>query len=226
MSRMSQIGTDGSVRHNGDMDMSDVMRSRRSALGLSQADLATAAGMSVRQIARYEAREQQPSLPGAVALADALDIPLAQLAGQQVDGLDLGGTWWSGWDTVKNGERRVALHPITATQRGERVLLDADHGRSPDVADGRYRWRGELRIWDDESLIGWYGATEPGVRSKGSLYFALNAQGLHGWGRWVGLSHDGLIVTGWASLARTEDHAARITRNLIETNGASHGNPA
>src|SRR4030095_5801093 len=64
------------------MDISEVIRSRRAALGLSQAELAKKAGVSLRQLARYEAGDQQPVLSAAVALADALGISMDQLAGQ------------------------------------------------------------------------------------------------------------------------------------------------
>ena len=77
------------VRHHAYVDISDVIKSRRSALGLSQADLAKSAGVSVRQLARYEAGEQQPTLSAAVQLSDALGISLAQIAGQVSHELDL-----------------------------------------------------------------------------------------------------------------------------------------
>lgn len=73
------------------MDMYDVIRSRRLSLGLSQTELAKTVGVNVRQIARYEAGEQEPGLSVAVSLADALDISLSQLAGQVSDELDLSG---------------------------------------------------------------------------------------------------------------------------------------
>ncbi|MFB9742078.1 helix-turn-helix transcriptional regulator [Pseudonocardia sulfidoxydans] len=67
--------------------MSDVIRQRRAALGLSQADLARAAGVDTRQIRRYEAGEQQPLLLVAVAIADALHISVEDLArGSITDG--------------------------------------------------------------------------------------------------------------------------------------------
>jgi transcriptional regulator with XRE-family HTH domain len=211
--------------HDGAMDMPDVMRARRLALGLSQAELAKTSGLSLRQISRYEAGEQHPSLPAAVALADALDIPLSHLAGLQTDELDLSGTWWAAWETSKDGERLILTHPLVMTQRNQRIALDADHGRTVNAAEGHYRWRGEFRLWDDEALIGWYRSTEPAVRSKGSMHFAVNPQGIQAWGRWVGLSHDGLVVTGWGGIARTQDEAAMITSRLVETKGSSDGLP-
>ena len=60
-----------------------------------------------------------------------------------------------------------------------------------------YRWRGELRLWDNELLMGWYASTDGGVRSKGTMYFVLHPHGQQMTGRWVGLSYDGNIVTGW-----------------------------
>jgi hypothetical protein len=43
----------------------------------------------------------------AIALADALEISLAQLAGQVTYDLDLSGTWWCAWQTWKDGVPRV-----------------------------------------------------------------------------------------------------------------------
>ena len=91
------------------MDLGDIIRSRRNAIGLSQTELAKAAGVHVRQIARYEAGEQQPALPVAVALADALGISIAQLAGQVSYELDL---------SSKNAEKlRSALAKYVASAR-------------------------------------------------------------------------------------------------------------
>ena len=53
---------------------------------MSQADLAAAAGVDARQIRRYEAGEQQPLLTAAAAIAAALEIPLAELAGMRSPG--------------------------------------------------------------------------------------------------------------------------------------------
>ena len=203
------------------MELAEVLRARRAALGLSQAELAAAAGLNVRQIARYEAGEQQPVLSVAAALADALDISLNQLAGRDSDGLDLSGEWWASWQTSKDGVARIDTHTLDIAQRGERLLLDADRARA--VEHGSYRWRGELRLWDNEALIGWYRATDSAVRSKGSMYFALHPHGTLAWGRWVGLSYDGLVITGWAALARDREQCERAIADLIENGSPSHG---
>ena len=68
------------------MDMAEVIRRRRAELGLSQADLAKAAGVDTRQIRRYEAGQQQPVLSVAVAIAKALGISVSELAGAPAAG--------------------------------------------------------------------------------------------------------------------------------------------
>jgi transcriptional regulator with XRE-family HTH domain len=171
--------------HDDYMDISEVIRARRTELGLSQAQLAKEAGVSPRQLARYEAGEQQPVLSAAVALADALHISLAQLAGQITYNLDLSGTWWCAWQTWKDGVPRIDVHSLEVAQRGESLQLDAD--RAIPVSEGSYRWRGELRLWDNEALMGWYRSTDAAVRSKGTLYLALHQHGTFAWGRWVGM---------------------------------------
>jgi transcriptional regulator with XRE-family HTH domain len=196
------------------MDFSDVMRSRRTALGLSQTELAKAAGVHVRQIARYEAGEQQPALSVAVALADALGISIAQLAGQVSYELDLGGEWWCAWQTWKDGVPRIDTHPMEVHQRGELLQLDAE--RAVPVDEGSYRWRGELRLWDNEALMGWYRSTDGAVRSKGTLYLALHPHGSYAWGRWVGMSYDGPVVSGWGAMARTEAEAHKVVQDLAD----------
>lgn len=197
------------------MDLSEVIKHRRSELGLSQAQLAKAAGISLRQLARYEANEQQPVLAAAVALADALQISLAQLAGQVTYDLDLSGIWWCAWQAWKDGIPRIDVHSLEVHQRGELLQLDAD--RALPVAEGSYRWRGELRLWDNEALIGWYRSTDAAVRSKGALYLALHPHGTHAWGRWVGMSYDGEVITGYGGMARTEDEAHKVVQDLIDS---------
>jgi transcriptional regulator with XRE-family HTH domain len=197
------------------MDISEVIKLRRSELGLSQAQLAKEAGISLRQLARYEAGEQQPVLSAAVALADALQISLAQLAGQVTYDLDLAGTWWCAWQTWKDGVPRIDVHSLEISQRGELLQLDAD--RALPVPEGSYRWRGELRLWDNEALIGWYRSTDAAVRSKGALYLALHPHGTQAWGRWVGMSYDGEVITGWGAIARSEEEAGKVVQDLIDT---------
>lgn len=205
------------------MEMADVLQHRRAKLGMTRAALAEATGINARQLARYESGEQQPSLAVAATLADALDISLDQLAGRDTGDLALTGEWWASWQTSKDGKPRVDTHELMISQRGDRLLLDADRARP--VSEGSYRWRGELRLVDNEALIGWYRSTDQAVRSKGTIYFALHAHGTYAWGRWVGMSYDGLVITGWSGLARDAGQADRIVQRLIETEGASGGSP-
>jgi transcriptional regulator with XRE-family HTH domain len=204
------------------VDLSDVIRSRRRELGLSQGELAKAAGVSVRQMARYEAGEQQPVFSAAVALAEALGISLTQLAGKSTHGIDLTGDWWSGWQTFRDGKEFIAVQPAHITQDDDFLQIAATkRGLSDD--DGGYLWRGELRLWDNELLMGWYAASDGAVRSKGTMYFVLHPHGGQAWGRWVGMSYDGMVITGWSALARTEDQARELVQDLIDSDGVAGG---
>jgi transcriptional regulator with XRE-family HTH domain len=195
------------------MEMPEVIRSRRAQLGLSQAQLAAAAGVDRRQIRRYEAGEQQPALNIAVAIANALEISVSELAGQVSQRVDLTGDWWASWQTYKEREEIVTAQEVRVRAQTETTYELRTLTRGIDVDEGGYMWRGELRLWDNEILMGWYVAEEGAVRSKGTLYFALHPHGIDLRGRWVGLSYDGAIVTGWGAMARNEHDA----RQLIDT---------
>jgi hypothetical protein len=127
--------------------------------------------------------------------------------------LDLSGAWWCAWQTSKDDVPRIDTHGLTVHQQGEQLQLEAD--RAP--AEGSYSWRGELRLWDNEALMGWYRSTEGAVRSKGTMYLALHPHGEHAWGRWTGMSYDGVVVTGWGAIARTEDQAHKVVQDLVAT---------
>jgi transcriptional regulator with XRE-family HTH domain len=197
------------------MDISEVIKRRRTELGLSQTGLASKANISIRQLARYEAGEQQPVLSAAVALAEALGVSLAQLAGQVTYDLDLSGPWACSWQTSKDGVSRVDTHRLEVHQLGDLLQLDAE--RALPVEEGSYAWHGELRLWDNEALIGWYRSTDAAVRSKGSLYLALHPHGTHAWGRWVGMSYDGAVISGWGVMARDQDHSEKVMQDLLES---------
>jgi transcriptional regulator with XRE-family HTH domain len=195
------------------MEMPEVIRSRRAQLGLSQAQLAAAAGVDRRQIRRYESGEQQPALNIAVAIANALEISVSELAGQVSQRVDLTGDWWASWQTYTEREEIVTAQEVRVRAQTETTYELRTLTRGIDVDEGGYMWRGELRLWDNEILMGWYVAEEGAVRSKGTLYFALHPHGIDLRGRWVGLSYDGAVVTGWGAMARNEADA----RQLIDT---------
>ena len=114
--------------------------------------------------------------------------------------VDLSGTWYTAWQSYKDGEEVVAVQPVRVTQYGERLLLEAlERGRP--VEDGGYMWAGELRLWDNETLMGWYASTDAAVRSKGTLYFALHPQGL----RMAGFAGSGSRTTASHQRARLDD---------------------
>lgn len=182
--------------------MAEVIKTRRAVLGLSQADLAEKVGVDKRQIRRYEASQAQPTLSVARDIADALGVSLDELAGSDARRVGLSGEWWAAWQTYQDGREVHTVQEITIRQRGDLIQVATQDRGNVTLEEGGYTWRGEFRLWDNEALIGWYTATDDAVRSKGSMFFYLHPHGQQMTGRWVGLSHDGPVVTGVACIAK------------------------
>lgn len=200
--------------------MHEVLKQRRAELGLSQAELAAMAGVDKRQIRRYEAGEQQPLLSVALSIANALQISVGELAGVPTHAVNLSGDWWSSWQTFRDGEERIALQEVQFRQQAELVQMQAiSHGLKADEGGG-YLWRGELRLWNNDVLMGWYAATNEATRSKGVLFLVLNGKGSAMRGRWLGESFDGKIISGWGGMARTGEDATAVIEDLkVEYDG-------
>jgi transcriptional regulator with XRE-family HTH domain len=186
------------------MELGEIMRQHRQELNVSQADLAAKVGVDKRQIRRYESGDAQPTLPIARAIATALGISVDELAGGETHRVNLTGQWWASWQTSRDGLEKIASQQVEIRQEGT-LLRIATITRGLSEEEGGYHWNGELRLWDNELLLGWYAATEGSIRSKGTLYFVLHPHGLNMSGRWVGLGYDGRIMTGcprWSTPAR------------------------
>jgi transcriptional regulator with XRE-family HTH domain len=193
------------------VETAEVIKRRRTELDMTQEELANQVHVDKRQIRRYEAGETQPSLQVALAIANVLRITLDELAGVPSHRVSLAGDWWASWQTFKDGVEVVTAQEVRLSQRGELIGVRTTT-RGISVEEGGYHWNGELRLWDNEILMGWYTANDGSVRSKGTMYFVLHPHGISMTGRWVGLSYDGAVVTGWGAMGKTEMEA----RNLIE----------
>jgi transcriptional regulator with XRE-family HTH domain len=202
------------------VELPEIIRERRTELGMSQADLATRVGVDKRQIRRYEAGDAQPGLDVAVAIAKALGISIDELAGQSTRRIDLSGEWWASWQTSKDNNEVITAQEVRLNQQRDHIDVQT-LTRGIAVDDGGYHWHGELRLWDNEILMGWYAANDGSVRSKGTMYFVVHPHGVSLTGRWVGLSYDGEIMTGWGAMAHTEDEARNLIEKLKERSDAS-----
>ncbi|MFF0488506.1 helix-turn-helix domain-containing protein [Nocardia sp. NPDC004068] len=195
----------------------DIIRKRRAAKKLSQTALAELIGEDQKTVSRYETGESEPSLSAAIRLADALDLSIRELAGLSPRGLDLSGEWWASWQTWGETGERVDTHEMHVVQDGS--FLQLDGARARPVTEGSYAWVGEMKLWDNEGLMGWYVAQDGGVRSKGALYFALHPHGQMMAGSWVGQSYAGLIVRGWGAIARERSASEELCHSLMRTEG-------
>ena len=195
------------------VEMNEVVRPRRGVLALPPAYVAAMGGLDRRQIRRYEAGETQPTLSVARSIARALGISIDELAGDETHRIDLTGDWWACWQSWKDGVEVINPHEVRLSQRGDSIEIVAVTRGTP-VEAGGYTWQGEMRVWDNEVLMGWYVANEGAIRSKGTMYFTLHQHGVNAVGRWVGLSYDGPIVSGWSALAKSEDEVVALMDKL------------
>jgi hypothetical protein len=81
--------------------------------------------------------------------------------------INLSDNWWASWQTSKDREEVITLQEVRFRQEGNRIEVETTT-RGVSVKEGGYHWRGELRLWDNEVLMGWYAATDGSVRSKGT----------------------------------------------------------
>jgi hypothetical protein len=123
------------------------------------------------------------------------------------------------WQTFNEGQELIATQPIGLSQHSSTIQIEALE-RSSENERGGYLWRGELRPWDGQVLMGYYAAADGNVRSKGTMFFTLHPQGEYAEGRWVGLSFDGPIISGLAALARTQDEAKTVIERLAHADGS------
>jgi transcriptional regulator with XRE-family HTH domain len=200
------------------MELHEIIRERRGELNMSQAELAAKVGVDKRQIRRYESGETQPTLPIARAIARALDISIDELAGEETHRINLTGHWWASWQTSRSGTEKVATQEIKVKQEGSTLHLTT-LTRGLSAEEGGYHWSGELRLWDNEILMGWYASNDGSIRSKGTMYFVVHPHGLNMAGRWVGLGYDDQIMTGFASMAHSREEAEAAMTQLIHSGG-------
>ena len=171
-----------------------------------------------RLFSPYTGEISQPADPLSSAEMASIGEDQEKLTGIPSHTIDLSGQWWASWQTFRDGVEKIATQQVECKQEGELIqVATITHGLS--VEEGGYHWNGELRLWDNEILIGWYAATEGSVRSKGTMYFALHPHGLHMAGRWVGLGYDDRIMTGWGSMARTREGAEAVIDRLDQGHG-------
>lgn len=205
-------------------NIGEVIRKRRRELQLSQAELATKTGVAARQIRRYEAGEQQPLLSVGVAIAQALDIPVTELTGLSLlHRISLAGEWSMAWQTYHEGNEVLALQQVLFTQHDDLIHLRSLSRGNIDLDAGGYNWQGQLRLWDNKTLLGHYVADDQAVNSKGTLFFTFDNHGTSARGGWMGVSHDSDFEQGFASFARDEATATETIQSLTKDKHSQEG---
>ncbi|WP_433568086.1 helix-turn-helix domain-containing protein (plasmid) [Nocardia sp. CA-151230] len=184
----------------------EVIHAMRQRRGLSRKQLAGLAGTTQRQIARYEASEQLPSLPAAERIAFVLGITLDVLAGRVPMDLDLEGQWFFAWQIGQE----IEVLEASVTYRDGNVAVYGDGGH------------GELRLWD-RNLGGWFRLTAG--RIAAAAYLDLHDDWTYAVGGWTGAGAErpGPVMRGWSAMARTDSQAISLVRSMVSRNGELPG---
>lgn len=185
--------------------VAETIQNRRRQIGLTQLAAATAARLPLETYQRIEAGSEAPSLAAATAIAAALDMPLPELAGIVPRPVDLNGQWWTSWQGALDQIDTIDTHQVTVLQAGDRLLLDSG-------------WRGELQIWGNEILVGWYRPEPNMARTRAGVFLWLPAYEDYVYGRWSGVSANNTVVSGWCALARDEGRAKELIDGLVQDN--------
>jgi len=167
------------------------------------------------EVDERQVRRQMSSSAG-LRIAPARKTPTDELAGSAPRHLELSGEWWACWQTWNEGNETLTTHKIRMRQQGDTVEVTTSLRGVTPLGAGGHLWYAEMRIWDDEVLMGWHIAYQEPVRFKGTMYFVTDQHGTHMTGRWVDRDYGGSIVTGWGAIARTEDEALDLVVELIE----------
>lgn len=182
-------------------------------MAMSQADLARRAEVAVRQIARYEAGEQQPALNVAQRIASALQISLDELAGAYTDLIDLTGDWYLARRWANDADE-VDIMKIYLAERSYRISMASKPDESE--AEAPSRMFGELRLIDTDALIGSFAVNRSGERRSGTLLLSLQEGGLAATGLWAEISRPARrLAHGAAGMAKTPEDADRLVRGAV-----------
>jgi transcriptional regulator with XRE-family HTH domain len=183
----------------------EIMQSRRRELGLTQTRAANTAGLTLDVYQRFESGEQEPTLAAAAAVCAALDISLTQLAGVKPRPVDFNGQWWAIWQGGLERRDVPDLHTVNALRVGDFLLLDN-------------AWRGNLLIFGNEVLTGWYRPPARTTRSRQSLFLWHPASSDYLYGRWTGVAANNTVISGWCVFARDEATARHVFDDLVKDN--------
>lgn len=179
-----------------------VIQARRHELGLTQTRVASAAGLPLDLLQRYETGEADLPLATAAVLADVLDISLAALAGAETRSIDFNGRWWATWQSGSLTPGDADFHLVEALRVGNKLLLDNG-------------WRGELEVFGNEVLIGWYRPPGQGTRTRQGVFLWLPPGSDYLYGRWTGVADNNTVASGWCVLARDEVKSRAVFQTLL-----------
>ena len=127
-----------------------------------------------------------------------------------------GEDWIAAWQTSVDCRECLNSERLTITQKGSVVKM-FNHEKSPENPIGGYKWEGRLEFFHGRELMGIYSAVEDEQNnSKGTLFLTYNSASKEFLGRWVGVSYDGPLSSGFCVISKTKQKAMRRLKAIID----------
>lgn|GEM_PF-4796274 len=196
--------------------MPEILRDRRLALQMSQADLAAAVGIDKRQIKRYEAGESQPALDVARRIARTLQISLDELAGDPPAAAPLSGEWHVSWQHRTPDGVHYTHQTLVGRQKNAVLALEAldtEETQGP----GGLRWHGWFDVHSERVMTG---RLRRSANRDEAAFSTMTLEAPQGWegsgyvAHWVpDTPSDSLLVMD-GYLARTVTETEEIRRTV------------
>lgn len=132
------------------------------------------------------------------------------------DKIDLSGTWHVAWQSSVEGKENINTELLRIEQKAGYVRIE-NVEKSSENKLGGYLWRGEMKLYDNEHLIGEYLPLDHNVVFKGVMYFLMNRVGNFMIGKWVGCNYDYEFTWGFGVIAKDKDFALQKLQELLRS---------
>jgi hypothetical protein len=135
------------------------------------------------------------------------------LAFEREGRVNLTGSWYAAWQTTAKGKEVLNTELLKIKQRGRKLVIE-NLEVSLENKLGGYLWKGEVRLYNNQYIIGRYLPVDPNVISKGSLFFRLDRVRNYLEGKWVGCNVDYEFTWGFGVIAKEKREAFEKLKEL------------
>jgi hypothetical protein len=132
-----------------------------------------------------------------------------------------GDDWYGAWQASADGKEVLNTERLVMRQKGATVKI-WNKEKSPENPLGGFLWAGQLQFLHGRELMGWYVSMESeNNTSKGIFFFNYNSARRLLVGKWVGVSYDGPLCSGFVVIAKERAAALELLKDLVHRHPGS-----